>query len=358
MGMNAMRAAGVTKSAVRRNPTSTGRRLRFAVIENYTACKGYRYPMTAEQIQDLTDGGYDLSSPEKIPASPAPAVFWTNAEPSIQFMPAQPLVQAVKDCSGYVTVSEPAIQFTTVHPLSSDVPSVQQSDASVILEQGSVLDQPPASVLNLVPDDSVGGLISSSGPDLSSDGLQEFEAMIDEMVYKVWECGRCLSMGHKTYECTNEIRCKACFSYGHIAKKCLTEKRKKTQVWVPKTASAATGLLDSRDSPPLSSSVVSPRRSPQESTQFSTPSTSSSYPPISLGGAASPGMAVYELDPMPWLPLGHEIIDGGPTRLPRTFYTPPEMPQRRHDNLCIAYIAPPQPEGDAFWRDQVRLFGG
>ncbi|KAM0850621.1 hypothetical protein ACQ4PT_052960 [Festuca glaucescens] len=254
----------------------------------------------------------------------------------------EPLVQPEKDSSGYVTVTEPGIQYIPVHPLPLDVPStsVQQSDISVTMEQETVLDQPPTSDLNLVTE-AIVGLGSSSGPDLSTDGLQEFEAMIDDMVYRVWECGRCLSMGHKASECINEIRCKACFSYGHIAKKCLTTKRKKSQVWVPKTASAVTGLLDSRDNPSLSSSVASPRQSPQGSTQSSAPSTSSSTPPISPGGAASPAMAVFELDPTPWLPLGHEIIDGGPTRLPRTFYTPPEMPQRRHDNLCIAYIAPP-----------------
>jgi hypothetical protein len=83
----------------------------------------------------------------------------------------------------------------------------------------------------------------------------------------------------------------------------------------------------------------------------STPSHVSAAP-----SPSSQAMAVFEVDPTPWLPLGHEIIDGGPNRLPRTFYTPPEMPQRRHDNLCVAYIAPPQPEGDAFWREQVRLF--
>jgi hypothetical protein len=27
---------------------------------------------------------------------------------------------------------------------------------------------------------------------LSHDGMKEFEHMIDKMVYKVWDCGRCL----------------------------------------------------------------------------------------------------------------------------------------------------------------------
>jgi hypothetical protein len=33
-------------------------------------------------------------------------------------------------------------------------------------------------------------------------------------------------------------------------------------------------------------------------------------------------MANFEVDLARWLPLGHHIIDGGPTRLPRTFYNP------------------------------------
>jgi hypothetical protein len=67
-------------------------------------------------------------------------------------------------------------------------------------------------------------------------------------------------------------------------------------------------------------------------------------------------MAVFELDPTPWLPLGHHILDGGPTRLPRTFYSPAVAPPRRHDNFCVAYIEPAQPEGNVFSGEQVRDF--
>jgi hypothetical protein len=33
----------------------------------------------------------------------------------------------------------------------------------------------------------------------------DFGKMIDDMAYKVWNYGRCLSMGHRTPDCTNEI---------------------------------------------------------------------------------------------------------------------------------------------------------
>jgi hypothetical protein len=67
-------------------------------------------------------------------------------------------------------------------------------------------------------------------------------------------------------------------------------------------------------------------------------------------------MAVFEMDPTPWLPMGHQILDGGPTRLPRTYYAPAVVPPRNHDNYYVAYIELAQPEGNAFWGEQVRDF--
>jgi hypothetical protein len=49
---------------------------------------------------------------------------------------------------------------------------------------------------------------------------EEFEQMIDDMTFKVWKCGRCLSLTHLQKDCTNDIRCRACYSYGHIKKNC------------------------------------------------------------------------------------------------------------------------------------------
>jgi hypothetical protein len=66
-------------------------------------------------------------------------------------------------------------------------------------------------------------------------------------------------------------------------------------------------------------------------------------------------MANFELGPTRWMPLGHQIIDEGPTRLPRTFYTPSVAPPRRHNNICTAIMMPP-PAEEAAWREQVRLF--
>jgi hypothetical protein len=65
-------------------------------------------------------------------------------------------------------------------------------------------------------------------------------------------------------------------------------------------------------------------------------------------------MANFEVDPMPWLPWGHHIIDGGPTRLSRSFYYPAHDPPQQHQAFCIACVHPsPPPQNEAFWRDQV-----
>jgi hypothetical protein len=66
-------------------------------------------------------------------------------------------------------------------------------------------------------------------------------------------------------------------------------------------------------------------------------------------------MANFEVDPTPWLPWGHHIIDGGPTRLPRSFYYPAQDPPQSHQAFCIAQVNPPPlPHDEAFWCDQVR----
>jgi hypothetical protein len=68
-------------------------------------------------------------------------------------------------------------------------------------------------------------------------------------------------------------------------------------------------------------------------------------------------MAVFEVDPTPWLPWGHQVLDGGATRLPRTFYNPAQDPPQEHRAFCIVVIEPPQnPPADAFWRNQVEQF--
>jgi hypothetical protein len=68
-------------------------------------------------------------------------------------------------------------------------------------------------------------------------------------------------------------------------------------------------------------------------------------------------MANFELDPARWLPQGHQIIDGGAARLPRTFYNALVPPPRCHSNICTAVLILPLPPLDEeHWRNQVWNF--
>ncbi|KAM0889518.1 hypothetical protein ACQ4PT_027648 [Festuca glaucescens] len=79
--------------------------------------------------------------------------------------------------------------------------------------------------------------------------------------------------------------------------------------------------------------------------------------PPSTSVAPSPPMANFEVDPTPWLPWGHQVIDGGPTILPRSFYFATQDPPQERQNDCIGIVNPaPPPNLQAFWRHQVRNF--
>jgi hypothetical protein len=68
-------------------------------------------------------------------------------------------------------------------------------------------------------------------------------------------------------------------------------------------------------------------------------------------------MAVFELDPTPWLTWGHQIIDGGDTRLPRSYYNPASDPPQLHQAFCVAIVEPvPLAMHEGLWHDQVRDF--
>jgi hypothetical protein len=187
-----------------------------------------------------------------------------------------------------------------------------------------------------------------------------FTSMIDDMAYKVWSCGQCLSMGHPTTDCTNEIRCQSCFSYGHVRKKCLAAKSR-CKAWVPKKTQSGTSSGTCTDKDKVVSGVAVSAStsfnahlgSLQQSIEHINPVS----PPVSTCPSSSPAMAVLEVDPTPWLPWGHELIDGGPTRLPRTYYYASQDPPPRHLDHCIALVdPPPPPAGLALWREQVRDF--
>jgi hypothetical protein len=153
-------------------------------------------------------------------------------------------------------------------------------------------------------------------------------------------------MAHDRPACTSKVRCHSCFHYGHVRKKCFASKNRQT--WVAKKGKSGQSCLDYSDCPPLAKPVVSFPDSPTK------PIT---QPPPLLSPPPKPAMANFELDPAHWVPLGHQIVYGGPTRLPRTFYTPAMAPAVHHGSYCVAFIEPPPPVADeAIWCDHVRDF--
>ena len=68
-------------------------------------------------------------------------------------------------------------------------------------------------------------------------------------------------------------------------------------------------------------------------------------------------MANFELDPLPYVPPGFEIIDGGPLHLLRTFFAPAVAPDRRHEEYVIGIVEPtPLPEEIQLYRNMVSDF--
>ncbi|KAE8808595.1 Secologanin synthase [Hordeum vulgare] len=71
------------------------------------------------------------------------------------------------------------------------------------------------------------------------------------------------------------------------------------------------------------------------------PRTPSETPPATP--PPPPAMANFELDPEFFLPPGHNIIDGGPDRLPRTYTTHVFPITRRHERFVITDVHPAPP---------------
>ena len=65
-------------------------------------------------------------------------------------------------------------------------------------------------------------------------------------------------------------------------------------------------------------------------------------------------MANFPLDPMEFAPPGFEVIEGGPLRLPRSFFSPAVAPDRQHEDYAIAIVeSAPLPEKILIFRNMV-----
>jgi hypothetical protein len=273
------------KSAIK-HTVSLAKTLKFAPTIQYEAHKGY-----GPKIQESKGNA---------------AVYWTKSSPSIKFATAKPFV-----------LPENELQKELDQNL---VPQVQPNL--------SVSDQRP---------DLTGLEVDDQRSELT--GLEE---VVEDIAFRFWKCRKCLSMSHTMVNCTNKIRCRDCFNYGHIAKDCLKRQAKSRQQWVPKRKAPILLGRDLRSqlSQPIaavSSPISQPENLPGERNQ----GNPSALPIVSFQSSTSPppsaqAMVNFEVEPTPWLPWGHHVIDGGPTRLPRSFYYPAQDPPQTHHSFCIA----------------------
>jgi hypothetical protein len=216
------------------------------------------------------------------------------------------------------------------------------------------------------PEDRLDTKKQDNGPVPTRAGLEDdFLSMIDDMASKVWTCQKCLSFSHEIKDCPNKIRCRACYNYGHIKKNCLTTKLKSSQRWIRKqttTTNSGNSHCPNLETPDATYSRI------QTGVGIPPPFAHTSQPPpnpvVSSPSQEEPGLtdsgdelAVFEVDPTPWLPWGHHIIDGGATRLPRSYYFPTTDPPQQHQAYCIAVVEPAPPQhANGFWREQVSDF--
>jgi hypothetical protein len=160
---------------------SEGKKLNFAEAISYPACKGYKEIVTVHP--DISQSA-DISAPQDDKVQSA----------------------AEQTCSS----------------------SAQAKESGGSIQSSKDKDKQP---------DSDGSLDkTNSEQPRSLDGLDE---VIDDIAYRFWECGRCLSMGHDSKSCTKRVRCRFCFRSGHFRKTCLDWLKQKKQAMGPQSCFAS-----------------------------------------------------------------------------------------------------------------------
>ena len=330
-----------------KSSNSVGKKLSFAVFQNYNACRGYRYPATENCIQTTEDAGYSIPPHERVVIHPAPPVSlrWTSTRPSILFGTVQDLLP--------LSDRSPTISGGNSGTLNVDVPT--RATGHGLLSVGSDRAGPASSADNLdIPS--------------SQQARDDFEDLISNMVDEVLTCQKCLRKGHFAASCTSKLWCISCLRTGHIRKDCNKFAQVLGLVWQPKSTNATTSearcenislttLLPNLDLPstsaltPSSSSISPGPKTPSASPPETPP------PPLhspSLEAEPSVPMANFHLDPQLYVPAGHHVIDGGEDRLPRTFVSPHTPIVRRHEEFMLAEVMPiPQPDEIGAAREAV-----
>jgi hypothetical protein len=295
---------------------SVSKRLSFASTIDYVACKGY------------TCGSSNISKGKEISFGKNPVLEDVGSSGQTHW-----------------TVSEPSIPFGTIgnFPIRQQCPERFNNQVR------------PIKIV--AAEDNVTILKPESGQDRVSDnnGLDD---VVNDISFRFWKCSKCLSMSHTHVQCTNKIRCRSCFHYGHEEKSCFNKIGHKCGQWIPKRVRDASPNLDMPSLPLAGSASNNDQVILQSNPPLLLPPPPPPPPEPELDPLhQSSSMAVFELDPNPWLPWGHQVIDGGGTRLPRTYYNPSSDPPHQERDLCIAIVEPALPAmHEGLWRDRVRDF--
>jgi hypothetical protein len=184
---------------------SVKRKLSFATFMQYPLCQGYEFEATEDLAKDALQAGYDC--------------------PQIRR-------RAGVILSPSILRSDHSIQFGTTE---SNLADQNQTETAVDKQAPTEFSSPQVSRAR---DSDVARADGPIGP--NDDDPFGINDLVDDMVYRVWKCGRCLSFKHDTSVCSNEIRCRSCFRYGHMRKDCFLAKNK--QIWKPKKGGSGTSI--------------------------------------------------------------------------------------------------------------------
>src|ERR1041385_1260251 len=169
-------------------------------------------------------------------------------------------------------------------------------------------------------------------------------------------CSICKVQCHLSSACPSTRVCMARNRVGHRRRDCDLIARQEGRVWRP----VSTQLHIESTPVHIGTCASSPCLVNSHSSNEKTPLASCAPPPSfesPLPRSKSTPMAIYKVDPHRFLPAGHVIVDGGPTRLPRTFVTAGRRPERRHEEYVVAEVmSPPLPEQMGQVREEVADF--
>ena len=112
----------------------------------------------------------------------------------------------------YKTVAQPAISFGSFKPLpekqnlgtiEKKIMGSEQSLRAHVADSNHAPDPQPSSRSETEVAHDL-----TNGSDDDDDVLDGLAAVVDDIAYRFWKCGRCLTMAHDTKDCTRRIRCR------------------------------------------------------------------------------------------------------------------------------------------------------